>query len=115
MHLQIRGDGSQIRQGKTGARANSQRNEFVVSKISVFGKTKPTHRRSTSLPRGTEDVTSLKRATVETLSFWCPRLRFLQNRISESKGWKNNLFKSDFLLRVTQDVEPDFSAHSDPP
>ena len=118
MHLQIRGDGSQIRQGKIGARANSQRNEFVVSKISVFGETKPTHRRSTSLPRGTEDVTSLKRATVETLSFWCPRLRFLQNRISESKGWKNNLLKTaklDFLLRATQDVEPDFSVRSDPP
>ena len=64
---------------------------------------------------GTEDVTSLKRATVETLNFWCPRLRFLQNRISESKGWKNNLFKSDFLLRATQDVEPDFSVRSDPP
>ena len=68
MHLQIRGDGSQIRQGKTGARANSQRNEFVVSKISVFGETKPTHRRSASLSGGTEDVTSLKRATVETLA-----------------------------------------------
>jgi hypothetical protein len=39
------------------------------------------------MPGGTEDVTSLKRATVETLSFWCPRLRFLQNGISESKGW----------------------------
>ena len=49
-------------------RVNSQRNEFVVSKISVFGETKPTHR-STSLLGGTEDVTSLKRATVETLSF----------------------------------------------
>ena len=68
MHLQIRGDGSQIRQGKIGARANSQRNEFVVSKISVFGETNPTHRRSTSLPGGTEDVTSLKRAAVETLA-----------------------------------------------
>ena len=68
MSLQIRGDGSQIRQGKIGARANSQRNEFVVSKISVFGETNPTHRRSTSLPGDTEDVTSLKRATVETLA-----------------------------------------------
>ena len=113
MSLQIWGDGSQIRQRETGARANSQRNEFVVSKISVFGET---HRRSTSLPGGTEDVTSLKRATVETLSFWCPRLRFLQNGISESKGWKNNLLKTakhDFLLRATQDVEPDFSVRSD--
>ena len=64
MSLQIRGDGSQIRQGKTGAHANSQRNQFVVSKISVFGET---HRRSTSLPGGTEDVTSLKRSTVEAL------------------------------------------------
>ena len=70
------------------------------------------------MPGGTEDVTSLKRATVETLSFWCPRLRFLQNGISESNGWKNNLLKTakhDFLLRATQDVEPDFSARSDPP
>jgi hypothetical protein len=69
MSLQIWGDGSQIRQRETGARANSQRNEFVVSKISVFGETKPTHRRSASLPEGTEDETSLKRATVDTLSF----------------------------------------------
>jgi hypothetical protein len=69
MSLQIWGDGSQIRQRETGARANSQRNEFVVSKISVFGETKPTHRRSTSMPEGTEDETSLKRATVDTLSF----------------------------------------------
>ena len=67
MSLQIRGDGSQIRQGKPGARANSQRNEFVVSKISVFGETNPTHRRNTSLPGGTEDVTSLKRAAVGAL------------------------------------------------
>ena len=70
------------------------------------------------MPGGTEDVTSLKRATVETLSFWCPRLRFLQDGISESKGWKNNLLKTakhDFLLRATQDVEPDFSVRSDPP
>ena len=47
-----------------------------------------------------------------------PRLRFLQNGISESKGWKNNLLKTakhDFLLRATQDVEPDFSVRSDPP
>ena len=68
MSLQIRGDGSQIRQGKTGARANSQRNEFVVSKISVFGETNSTHRRSTPLPESTEDVTNLKRATVGALS-----------------------------------------------
>jgi hypothetical protein len=68
MSLQIRGDGSQIRQGKTGARANSQRNQFIISKISVFGETNPTHRRGTSLPGGTEDVTILKRATVETLA-----------------------------------------------
>ena len=67
MSLQIRGDGSQIRQGKIGARANSQRNEFVVSKISVFGETNSTHRRSTPLPGGTEDVTSLKRTTVGAL------------------------------------------------
>jgi len=33
---QIWGDGSQIRQRKTGARAKSQRNEFVVSKIPVW-------------------------------------------------------------------------------
>ena len=47
-----------------------------------------------------------------------PRLRFLQNGISESKGWKNNLLKTakhDFLLRATQDAEPDFSVGSDPP
>ena len=68
-HIQIWGDGSQIRQRKTGARVNSQWKEFVVSKISVFGETKPTHRRSTSMPGGTGDVTSLQRATVETLSF----------------------------------------------
>ena len=88
-----RGDGSQIRQGKTGARANSQRNEFVVSKISVFGETNPTHRRNTSLSGGTEDVTSLQRATVETLAirlrFRHPRLRFLQNGISERKAWNH--------------------------
>ena len=103
-----------VKQRKTGACAKSQRNEFVVSKISVFGETNPTHRRSTSLPGGTEDVTSLKRATVETLSFWCPRLRFLQNRISESKGCSKQQ-KNDFLLRAAQDVEPDFSVRSDPP
>ena len=68
-HIQIRGDGSQIRQEKTGARANSQRKEFIVSKISVFGETNSTHSRSTSLPECTEDVTSLKRSTVETSSF----------------------------------------------
>ena len=55
-----------VKQRKTGARANSQRNEFVVSKISVF-ETNSTHRRSTPLPGGTEDVTSLKRATVGAL------------------------------------------------
>ena len=68
MSLQIWGDGSQIRQRETGARANSQRNVFVFSKISVFGETNLTHR-STSLLGGTEDVTSLKRSTVETSSF----------------------------------------------
>ena len=67
MSLQIWGDGSQIRQRETGARANSQRNEFVVSKISVFGETKPTHRRSASLTGGTEDETHLKRTTIQTL------------------------------------------------
>ena len=106
------------RQRKTDAPTSSQWKEFVVSKISVFGETNSTHRRSTPLPGGTEDVTSLKRATVETLSFWCPRLRFLQNGISESKGWKNNLLKTakhDFLLRATHDVEPDFSVRSDLP
>ena len=39
-------------------------------------------------------------------------------RISESKGWRNNLLKAakhDFLLRATQDVEPDFSVRSDLP
>ena len=66
---------------------------IVVSKISVFGETNSTHRRSTPLPGGTADVTSLKRATAETLSFRPPRLRFLQKRISERKGWKNNLFR----------------------
>ena len=56
----------------------------------MFGlETNRTHRRSTSLPGGTEDVTSLKRATVETLSFWCPRLRFLQNGISERRAWNH--------------------------
>ena len=68
MSLQIRGDGSQIRQGKTGARANSQRNDFVDRKSSVRGGTNPVNKRSTSLPGGTEDVTSLKRAAVETLA-----------------------------------------------
>ena len=56
------------RQRKTDAPTSSQWKEFVVSKISVFGETKPTHRRSASLSGGTEDVTSLKRATVETLA-----------------------------------------------
>ena len=57
-----------VKQRKTGACAKSQRNEFVVSKSSVFGETNSTHRRSTPLPGGTEDVTSLKRAAVETLA-----------------------------------------------
>lgn len=47
----------------------------------------------TSPPSGTEDVTSLKRTTVETLTFRHPRSRFLQNGMSESKGWENNLLK----------------------
>ena len=103
-----------VKQKKTGAPANSQRNDFVDRKSSVRGGTNPVNKRSTSLPGGTEDVTSLKRATVETLSFWCPRLRFLQNRISESKGCSKQQ-KNDFLLRAAQDVEPDFSVRSDPP
>ena len=45
------------------------------------------------MPGGTEDVTSLQRATVETLAirlrFRHPRLRFLQNGISERKGWNH--------------------------
>ena len=60
--------------------------EFVVSKIPVWWD-QPAHRRNTSLPGGTEDVTSLKRAIVETLSFWHSRLRSLQNGISERKPW----------------------------
>ena len=84
MSLQIRGDGSQIRQRETGARANSQRNEFVVSKISVFGETNPTHRRGSSLPGGTEDVTSLKRATVETLAI---PLKILAPSLKISSEW----------------------------
>lgn len=93
MSLQIRGDGSQIRQRKTGAPANSQRNDFVDRKSSVRGGTNPTHMGSTSLPEGTDDVTSLKRAAVETLAirlrFRHPRLRFLQNGISERKAWNH--------------------------
>ena len=77
------------RQRKTDAPTSSQWKEFVVSKISVFGETNSTHRRSTPLPGGTEDVTSLKRATVETLSFRHPRLRSLQNGISERKAWNH--------------------------
>ena len=45
------------------------------------------------MPGGTEDVTSLQRATVETLAirlrFRHPRLRFLQNGISERKAWNH--------------------------
>ena len=66
-HIQIWDDGSQIRLRKTGARVNSHRKEFVNWKSSVRGGTNPTHR-STSLQGGTEDVTSLKRTTVETLA-----------------------------------------------
>ena len=84
MSLQIWGDGSQIRERETGARANSQRNEFVVSKISVFGETNPTHRRSTSMPGDTEDVTSLKRATVETLAI---PLKISAPSLKISSGW----------------------------
>ena len=91
MSLQIRGDGSQIRQGKIGARANSQRNEFVVSKISVFGETNSTHRRSTPLPGGTEDVTSLKRAAVETLAIplkiSAPSLKISAPSLKISSEW----------------------------
>ena len=57
-----------VKQRKTGAPANSQRNDFVDRKSSVRGGTNPVNKRSTSLPGGTEDVTSLKRATVETLA-----------------------------------------------
>ena len=35
--------------------------------VDEFGETNPAHRKSTSLPEGTEDVTSLKRSTVEAL------------------------------------------------
>ena len=81
----------------------------------MFGETNLTHR-STSLLGGTEDVTSLKRATVETLSFWCPRLRFLQNGISERKGCpKQQKMTSYYRTADTQDDEPDFSVRSDPP
>jgi len=73
-----------VKQRKTGARANSQRNEFVVSKISVFGGTNPTHRRSTSLPRGTEDVTNLKRTTVEALGI---SLKILALSLKISSEW----------------------------
>ena len=83
-HIQIRGDGSQIRQEKTGARANSQRNEFVVSKISVFGETNSTHRRGTPLPGGTEDVTSLKRTTVGALGV---PLKILAPSLKISSEW----------------------------
>ena len=83
-HIQIWGDGSQIRQRKTGARANSQRNEFVVSKISVFGETNSTHRRSTLLPEGTEDVTNLKRTTVEALGI---SLKILALSLEISSEW----------------------------
>ena len=55
------------RQRKTDAPTSSQWKEFVVSKISVLGETNSTHRRSTPLPGGTEDVTNLKRATVGAL------------------------------------------------
>ena len=81
----------------------------------MFGETNLTHR-STSLLGGTEDVTSLKRATVETLSFWCPRSRFLQNGISERKGCpKQQKMTSYYRTADTQDDEPDFSVRSDPP
>ena len=83
-HIQIWGDGSQIRQRKTGTRVNSQWKEFVVSKISVFGETNPTHRRSTSLPGDTEDVTSLKRATVEALGI---SLKILALSLKISSEW----------------------------
>ena len=46
------------------------------------------------MPGDTEDVTSLKRTTVETLAirlrFRHPRLRFLQNGISERKAWNHS-------------------------
>ncbi len=73
-----------VKQRKTGACAKSQRNEFVVSKISVFGETNPTHRRSNSPPRGTEDVTSLKRATVEALGI---SLKILALSLKISSEW----------------------------
>ena len=53
-----------VKQRKTGAPANSQRNDFVDRKSSVRGGTNPTHMGSTSLPEGTEDVTHLKRTTI---------------------------------------------------
>ena len=46
-----------------------------------------------SLPEGPEYATNLKRTTVETLAirlrFRHPRLRFLQNGISERKAWNH--------------------------
>ena len=83
-HIEIWGDGSQIRQRKTGARANSQREEFVDWKSSVRGGTNPTHRRNTSLPEGTDDVTSLKRTTVETLAI---PLKILAPSLKISSEW----------------------------
>ena len=51
----------------------------------------------TPLPGAAEDVANQTRATVETLRirlrFQFRRSRFLQNGISQHKGWKNNLLK----------------------
>ena len=81
----------------------------------------------TPLPGAAEDVANQTRATVETLRirlrFQFPRLRFLQNGISESKGEEQSaqtLIKAAKMTSYygtadTQDAEPDFSVRSDPP
>ncbi len=81
-----------VKQRKTGAPANSQRNDFVDRKSSVRGGTNPVNKRSTSLPGGTEDVTRFRH----------PRLRFLQNGISERKAWNHlaSLPESDESSKV---------------
>ena len=66
-HSEEQCDVDAVKQRKTDAPANSQRSDFVDRKSSVCGGTNPANRRSTSLPVDTEDVTYLKRTTVETL------------------------------------------------
>ena len=80
-----------VKQKKTGAPANSQRNDFVDRKSSVRGGTNPVNKRSTSLPGGTEDVTSLKRAAVETLAIplkiSAPSLKISAPSLKISSEW----------------------------